>query len=469
MIFLPKMGIFKDERLIKLVNLIQDSIRSTHFQDKVFLCGGCVRDSILGLPIKDVDIAVNIPNGGILFSTYMAMKQMCFVSGTNPLIFETYGTAKLQLYKNEELKDLQIECVQTRKEQYKKESRNPETVFGTIEEDAKRRDLTINALYYDITNEKVIDFNGCGFADLSNKILRTPTDADTTFTDDPLRILRVIKFSTRLGWDIEKNTWLGMVKNASRLSIVSQERITDEISKILLCDKPSVGIRKMYNCGVLSEVMQDVYDMMQAYESKNPMVTTFDHTMNVLDTVQPYIENRLAALFHDVGRIATDVFRNISPDQFSADIAASDLKKMKFPNSVIKSVETAIKYHRMFDKYSDGSLPLDKKIRKFVNLCGDDIGTTVDLMNANNLHVTYNKKKRQALDILNRIEELESIDKMKNVKLPINGDDIIKEFKLKPSATIGILLECVKDAYFENPEISKDECFEVVENKLRTL
>ena len=457
-----------DEKIKKLVKLIQESIKGTAFENHVFLVGGCVRDLLLKIPCKDVDICVDIKNGGMLFANYMAMKHQCYVAGTNPVVFENYGTAKFQLYKNEELKDIEIECVQTRKEQYHKESRNPDTVYGTIQEDAKRRDLTINSLYYNISTEKVHDYNN-GLDDLVNQVIKTPTDPDITFNDDPLRILRVIRFSTRFGWGIEKNTWLGMVKNAHRIKIISQERISDEISKILLCEKPSIGIRKMYYCGILHRVMPDIYDTTYAFESKNPMVSTFDHTMNVVDTVQPYLENRLAALFHDVGRIITGRRRDVNPDKFSAEVAADDLKAMKFPNYVIKTVETAIKFHRGFAVYADGVLPPDKKIRKFINLTGEDLGATVDLMNANNLHCTYGKKKRQVLDILNRIEEMEDAEKAANVKLPINGNDIQQYFSIKPSPVVGIALEKVKDAYFENPNMTKDEALEIVEKLLKTI
>ena len=461
------MEIFRDEKIKKLLKFIQDSIKGTHFAGKVYVVGGLIRDSLLGLPLKtaDVDICVEMKNGGILFATYMAMKHRCYIEGTNPVIFDNYGTAKFELYKEEDFKNIEIECVQTRKEQYHKESRNPDVAYGTIEEDAKRRDLTINALYYNITTEKLHDYNN-SLDDLRNGVIRTPSDPDIVFGDDPLRQLRVIRFSTRFGWDIEKNTWLGIIKNAPRISVVSQERITDEISKILLCEKPSMGIRKLYYCGLLHRVMPDIYDMTYAYESKNPMVTTFDHTMKVLDYVQPYLENRLAALFHDVGRIVTEKRKDINQDKFSAEVAESDLRSMKFPNYIIKGVEKAILYHRYFNVYVDGVLPPDKKIRKFLNLVGDDISPTVDLMNANNIHRTYDKKKRQVLDILNRIEELEDIDKATNVKLPINGADIMKEFKLKPSPLIGMLLEAVKEEYFENPNITKDEAFEIVEKKL---
>lgn len=457
-----------DERIKTLTNLIKNAIKGTHFEGRVYYVGGCVRDMILGLPVKDIDICVEYKGGGVLFANYLTMTQRCYVQDTNPVMFETYGTAKFQLYNHDELKDIEIECVQTRKEQYHKESRNPDTCYGTIEEDAKRRDLTINALYYNISTDAIVDFNN-SLNDLANKVIKTPSDPDIIFNDDPLRILRVIRFSTRFGWDIEKNTWLGMVKNAHRISIISQERISDEISKILLCDKPSVGLRKMYYCGILHRVLPDIYDTTKSYESRNQDITIFDHTMNVVDSVQPYIESRLAALFHDVGKIIADRRKDPNLDKFSAEIAASDLKAMKFPNYLIKSVETAIRYHRGFAQYADGVTPPDKKIRKFINLTKDDIGTTIDLMNANNIHSVFNKKKRQALDILNRIEELEDIDKSTNVKLPITGNDLMKEFNLKQGKWIGIILNEIKEAYFENPDITKDECFTIAENLLKKI
>jgi tRNA nucleotidyltransferase/poly(A) polymerase len=231
----------------------------------------------------------------------------------------------------------------------------------------------------------------------------------------------------------------------------------------------SVGVRKMLYCGILHRIMPDIYDLTNAYESRNPLVTTFDHTMNVLDEVQPFIENRLAALFHDVGRVVTDKDRTISPDEFSSDVAMADLKTMKFPNAIVSAVGTAIKNHRLFRIYADGVTPPDKKLRRFINMCGDDIGTTLDLMNANNLHQTYDKKKRQVLDILARMEELETLEESKNVKLPVDGKDIMAEFNLKSGPHIGKLMDKLKDAYFENPNITKEECFKLVEQEIKVL
>ena len=292
---------------------------------------------------------------------------------------------------------------------------------------------------------------------------------DEIYNESPIKMLRTIRFSSKLGWGIEKNTWLGIIRNAHLIKNAPQELITDEISKIITGPNASIGIRKLMYCGILHRIMPDIYDMKSSYESFNPLLTTFDHTMLVLDEVQPFLENRLAALFHDVGRLVTAKDRTISPDDFSADVAAADLKAMKFSNAVITSVQTAIKHHRAFKAYQDGVTPPDKKLRKFIHVCCDDVGTTLDLMNANNLHQGGDKKKRQVLDIIARMEELETIEESRNVKLPIDGKDIMKEFNLKSGPAIGKLMDKLKDAFFENPKITKEECFKLVEQEIKVL
>lgn len=451
-----------DEKVIKVTKKLEELLKNSIFEDKVYYVGGCVRDLILGKPVKDIDIVVEMKNGGLMLANYLAVKDGSWVLGKNPVIFETYGTAKFEFRKDSDCAGIELECVQTRKEQYHRESRNPETAYGTIEEDAKRRDLTINALYYNITKGELCDINGTGLNDLSNKIIRTPCDPDITFSDDPLRILRVIRFSARLNWGINKETWLGMLKNAYRIDIISQERITDEISKILTCDHPSVGMRKLLYCGILHRVLPDIYDMQFSYECRNPLVTTFDHTMKVLDEiVDSSVVHRLAALFHDVGRAMAENDRTVSPNQFSADIAMADLRKMKYSNDVVNAVACAIRHHEWFSTYTDGFTPPDKKIRKLMNSCGSNLGVTLDLMNANNHAKTYFKKKMQVLDVMKRIEELDELDEMTNVKLPIDGNELIKELGMKHGGPIiGIILDELKEDYFENPNITKEECIE---------
>ena len=458
------MEVIKDERVKKIIEKIQEAIKLTKFNGHVYLVGGCVRDSLLNQPIKDVDVVIDVKCGGMVLANLLAVREKCYANGSNPVLFPKYGTAKVNLYNDKELKDINIEFVDT-----KKGYDDFDITDSSIEQDSKLRDLTINSLYYNISDKKLYDFNQ-SLDDLISQTLRT-VNPNLVFAKDPIKMLRVIRFSAELGWGIEKNTWLGILANASKIKDAPQEKISLEISKILTSSNASIGIRKLMYCGMLNKVMPDIYDLNNAFESRNPMVTAFDHTMEVLDTVQPMIENRLAALFHDVASVVTDNYnKSITRDSFSAEVAADDLKNMKFSNDIIKSVETAIKYHRLFRIYADGITPPDKKIRKFINLCGNDIGTVVDLMNANNLHQTYGKKKRQVLDILNRIEELDEIQEAQNVKLPINGGDIMRHLGMKKgNPTVGILLEKVKDAYFENPNITKEECLKIVDEEVKVL
>ena len=462
------MEIIKDEKVKKIIDKINEATKMTAFHGNIYVVGGAVRDSLLGLPIKDLDIAVNVKGGGIMVASIFAAREKCYLAATNPVIFPTYGTAKVSLFNDKELKDINIEFVETRK--CARDAFNTTIdCFGTLEEDSKRRDLSINALYWNITNGTLYDFNK-GVDDLQTQTLRCPDPYKMLF-EDPIKMMRIIRTSAELGWGIEKNTWLAMIQNAKWITTVAQEKVTMELSRILTSPNASFGIRKMLYCGLLKRVMPDIQDLTTAYESRNPMVTAFDHTMKVLDAVQPILENRLAALFHDIGSVVSDNYnRFVSKDMFSSDVAADDLKSMKFSNGVIDAVGTAIRYHRVFTNYADGVMPPDKKIRKFVNLCDKHIGTTVDLMNANNLHCTYGKKKRQALDILNRMEELDKIEEVKNVKLPVDGKILISELGMKRGGPIiGKLLDKIKDAYFENPKITKEECLELAKKEIKVL
>ena len=459
--------IFKEKDIQYIIKKIRGQIKGTMFEGKVFVVGGAVRDAIMGKPIKDLDLVVELKSGGIALANYLAAKNQCWKLDKNPVIFENYGTAKLNIYTDEICKRYDLEFVQTRKEQYHVESRNPDTVFGTLEEDAKRRDLTINSIYYNITNDTIIDPNNGG-NDIHRKIIRTPNNPDVIFFDDALRMLRCIRFSVRYNWGIEKDTWFGIVKNAYRISTITKERINDELSKILVSQNASLGIMKLYHCGLLHRIMPDIYELSKVYESKDKGITLLDHTLAVLEETQPRLEHRLAALFHDIGKIV-GADKSIDINKFSAEIAASDLKGLKYSNQVINEVEFAIKHHDYFSIYPDGVAPSDKKTRKFINTCGDHLAITLDLMNANNCHKVYGNKPKQVLCIINQIEKLNEVEKMANLKLPINGNDLQKEFKLKKGPWIGTILNEIKEAYFENPNITKDECFGLAEEILKKI
>lgn len=447
----------QDSKIKALIEKIRTYTIGTDFEGKVYIVGGAVRDAILGKTIKDIDIVVEKPNGGVEFATFIAKKDNVYVRNSNPVIFPNYGTAKVNLKQDKNIAPLEIECVQTRKEQYHSNSRNPDTVFGGIIEDANRRDLTINALYYNITEDKLEDFTGKGVSDIEQHIIRTPQDPNVIFDDDPLRILRTIRFSTRLGWNIEKDTWIGMINNVSRLNILSQERITDEINKMLLCDNPSISIKKMLYSNVLNIVLPNVDKL--RYIGNNE--TLFNNILNGLDESEKLLTTRLAILFIYVGKTSLNktIFDNYEDD--SITICESILKNMKYPNSIIKNVSQIIKYHTYFKNYNE-NIP-DKDIRKFIYETGELYKQIIDVV------ICMNLVKKDILSyLIDRIELIKS--KMPNetkVLLPLSGNDIIKELNIKSGPFVGKIINMLIEKYYENPNITKDECIKFAKNELK--
>lgn len=449
-----------------------DAIKGTPFQDHVFIVGGAVRDYYLKTDIKDIDIAVELPNGGIAFGEYISKK----MGSPHAIVtYPKYGTCKFTI----DIKDVgevDFEAVQCRKEWYTEGSRKPSKIaVGNMREDAHRRDLTINALYLDVSTMSVFDPTTKGYGDLKNHILSCPTDAEKTFKDDPLRMLRVIRFKTKLGWDVDKNTWMGIIENAHEIENVSKERINDELTKILLCDKPSEGIRALLRCNLLGYVLPDIYNMVGITQGFQHFGDVFEHTMKVLDNTKKDIVCRLGGLFHDVGKIMTRTENNglihfYSHESVGGRMVEIILKDLKYPNQIISNVASIVRYHMSLCDLNDSQLPSDKRIRKFMNLTNSYMDSILDVIDAD-CHSFSEKfcKPNFVTNLRKRIAELKEKEKdySKKLTLPINGSDIMKEFKIKPSPIIGKLLEKVKEAYLDNPIITKDECFELVEAELK--
>lgn len=454
-----------NDSIKEIISRLEKHINESTFSGKVYIVGGCLRDLILGKQINDIDLAVEMENGGIGFATYITAKEKCYEMGKNPCVFPSYGTANFHLTNDKDLKGISIDCVQTRKNH--SHLATNENTFGTIQDDMKNRDFTINSLCYNITTQELFDYNGTALDDIRKHILRTPIDAETIFTADPLRILRGIRLASQLNMGIDSKTWLGMIQNAHRITKVAQERISIEFSKLLLTDKPSIGIDRLKNCDILDTLIPDIGCLTCIKNDKTNGGTLYDFMLKVLDTVEPTLISRLSALFHNVGKVCQDKDIPSIVDKFSADVAADDLSAMKYPKDIIKKVSTAIRYHRGFS--SCCGIPQDKKLRKFVNLTNDALTETFVLMHTYNLVDKRCQDKKRVLNILQHLEKMSEQEELNKVSLPINGNDIMKEFNIKGGPVIGILLEEVKDAYFMNPSITKDECFDIVEKKLKTL
>ncbi|MDO4956116.1 MAG: hypothetical protein Q4E60_03730 [Bacteroidales bacterium] len=411
-----------------VLSLIRDAIKDTPFENHVFLVGGAVRDELMGFAIKDIDLCVDIPNGGIELAEWITLQLNGKHTKLNPLRFPAYGIGKFYLKSYPEVK---VECAQTRKEIYNNpESRNPITTFANISEDCFRRDLTINALYKNISTDEVLDFTRWGLPDLKNHIIRTPREPFITFNEDALRELRVIRFASRFQWQIEAGTLKGIADNAQRLETITQDRITEEIGKILLTPKPSLGLSLLRDCGLLQYTIKEIDKI---------TISIWQNQLNLIDNCLPELECRLAALFS------------------STNDEKLVLQRLNFPVTTIKR---AVEIKKLYLELNTAPAPvIEPEIRRWQMRCGGNWDAVLSLLHTTNLATTTHLQEKTVC----MIQEGSACFEM---KLPLNGQDIIKHFNLKPGPAIKMLLEKAQGLYFENPFITKDECLNLLQHEL---
>lgn len=448
-----------------LKRYIKGLIVGSEFENHVYLVGGCVRDELMGLPTKDIDICVDLPNGGICFAEWITKRVGQYKEGSNPCVFPTYGTAMFSFM---QFKGIQIECVQTRKEQYHdRGSRNPETAFGTIKEDCLRRDLTINSLYKNISTGEYIDITGNGLDDIKNHIIRTPCNPNVTYDDDALRMLRCIRFATRYGWNIDVDTWNGIKNNVKRIEIITQERITDELNKILMTQKPSVGLIYLLESGLLSYVLPELSKTVGMEQNKYHFGTVWEHTLSVVDNTQLKLENRVAALFHDIGKIETmtkDEKGNIhfyKHELASERLADKILRRMKYPSDFIKRVKKAIVNHMRTKNYGNNCEKMkDKSLRKLQYDLGDCFDLTLDLIHADNISHAEGYCLPNQIDIIKKKTDEMILNGTSCFvkKLPVNGFDIMKYKNIPNGEMVGKYLSIALKLWLANPKITKEQC-----------
>lgn len=404
-----------------LLKKIRMAVAETSFEGNIFIAGGFVRDMIIHRPSKDIDIVVanNGLNGGIKFAEFLHEK----LNSTNPVIFERFGTAQIVV------EGIEIETVATRKESYNFIDRKPEVIDGTIEDDVRRRDFTVNSLLWDICNEKVVDLLN-GINDINNKIIRTTSNPELIFSEDPLRIMRAIRFASQLGFDIETETFTAIKNSVNWLNNISLERIRDEFSKILISDNVSKGLELLKESGILAFLEPAFNDIQNNWGS----------VLDVVNKSKSNIEHRLTALFHDMDEV----------------VAKNFMKKFKFTNAQIELVNIAIVGQRLFDN----NLNFDpKQIRKFANSFGKDkLLFLMDLVFAKNVNI-------EAVENLKDFIERDKIVN-NNITLPFTGKDIMSRFNLKSGLKIGELINLVKDKLFENPDLSEEDMWNLIEQAL---
>ncbi|TVZ25193.1 tRNA nucleotidyltransferase (CCA-adding enzyme) [Gillisia sp. Hel_I_86] len=421
---------------------------------KSYVIGGFVRDFLLdrGQP-KDIDIVAI--GSGIELATEVSK-----LLPNNPKvqIFKTYGTAMLKAF------DLEIEFVGARKESYTEDSRNPVVENGSLEDDQKRRDFTINSLALNLEKPHfgamVDPFNG--IEDLKNQLLRTPLDPGITYSDDPLRMLRAIRFATQLHFKIEPKSLASISKNKNRIKIISKERIIDEIHKILLSEKPSIGFALLHKTGLLPLTFPQLTALEGIEEIEGQKhKDNFWHTLEVVDNISKNTDDlwlRWAALLHDIGKAPTKKFhKKIGWTFHGHEFVGSKMvyklfKQMKMPlNDKMKLVQKLVLMSSRPIVISDENVT-DSAVRRLVFDAGDDIE---DLMTLCEADITTKNPKRfkkyhnNFKKVREKIKEVEEKDHIRNFQPPVSGEEIMSFFNLKPSREIGVIKEAIKEAILE--------------------
>ena len=418
-----------------------------------YLIGGYVRDLLLQRPSKDIDVVV--VGSGIDMAKAVAQK---LGKNTHVSIFKTYGTAQV---KN---RQYELEFVGARRESYQQESRNPIVEDGTLEEDQNRRDFTINALAICLNKARfgeLIDPFG-GISDLEQKILRTPLNPDITFSDDPLRMLRAIRFATQLEFRIADDTLEAITRNSQRITIITKERVLDELNKIMAAPKPSIGFRLLDKCELLPIVFPEMAALKGVEKRGNRAhKDNFDHTLKVLDNLASKSDDlwlRWSALLHDIGKPATKLwddqqgwtFRN--HNFVGSKMVPSIFKRMKLPlGDPMKFVQKMVLLHMRPIVLSESEVT-DSAVRRLLFEAGDDIDALMTLCESDITSNNMEKVKRfsQNFQLVRvKLKEIEEKDRVRNFQPPVNGEEIMRLFGLEPCGVIGELKVQIKDAILD--------------------
>ncbi len=436
-----------------LTHPIFEVIRETVLNERVYVIGGFVRDLLLGRPCKDIDIVIE--GSGIELAEKIAEK----VKATKVSVFKNFGTAMIKLNDGYE-----IEFVGARKESYVRGSRKPIVEDGTIEDDQKRRDFKINALAISLNKasfgELIDPFNGV--QDLKDRLLRTPLAPGVTYSDDPLRMMRAIRFATQLNFSIHHASLAAIKENKERISIVSQERITTELNKIILAEKPSIGFKLLFNTGLLEIIFPEMVALhgVEFVDNKGHK-DNFYHTLEVLDNIASNTDNlwlRWAAILHDIAKPPTKRFdKKVGWTFHSHEVVGSHMvkgifKRLKLPlDSSMSYVRKLVFLHLRPIALTNPNTK-DSAYRRMLMEAGDDIDDLLTLCRADITSKNEHKVQRylQKFDkVEKRIAEIEENDRIRDWQPPISGDIIMKTFGLTPCFEVGQIKNDIKEAILE--------------------
>ena len=457
------------EEFKKITEYIGSIIKGTSFENHIFAVGGSVRDFYMGNDIKDIDLVIDLPNGGVDFANWC--KDQGYTKTV--VIYETYGTA---MFMFKQFPGEEIECVMTRGEKYLDDgTRNPTVEFNTIEEDVIRRDLTINSLYYNCSTGEILDLID-GRSDIDNHIIKTTNpDADQIFRDDPLRCLRVIRFAARYGWEIEKKTYESMKRNVQRLKIITKERIQAEFNKILMSENAVMGINMLHDIGAMTFIVPEFEKCYGLTQNRFHFGDVAEHTLAVLDYHCKHFDadltERLACFLHDIGKTATRTVKDgkvhfYDHEYVGAELTGNILRELKYDTDTIKKVQFLIRNHMRTKQAGDGAKYMkDKSLHKLLYECKtfEMFKSLMRIIECDNeAHAKDCCIHNQYSELVAKVELEGSHSKMFGYKLPVTGEDIMSVLGLEPGPIIAEINKRLLNQAFMDPEISKERCIKLL-------
>lgn len=417
----------------------------TKYENHLYLVGGAVRDEIMGKhQVEDIDIVYEGDALGL--ADYL---NSLGITDHPPVTYPRFGTAMVSIGGKI------VELVSARKERYSSDSRKPDVELSTLYDDILRRDFTINTLLENIHTNEILDLTALGVKDIKAGIIRTPRDPNLTFYDDPLRMLRAIRFSVKYGFIIEEKTYDAIVQNAKRLAIISRERIRDEFAKILLVEKPSRGIKLLKESGLLERFVPDIIAMVGVTQGGGHAWDIWDHTMRVLDALpnDAGLVLRLAALFHDIAKPITkrtDKSGSIhfyGHDEIGAKMTKKILSELRFPNAEINRVARLVEMHIRIGEYSSNWK--DSAVKRLMRDAGQDMSNLLTLAMADRKGAGPNASVDKLLELEQRMENILRHVPVYHLESPLNGNEIMQITGYGPGPIIRSIKNFLLDEVIE--------------------
>ncbi len=423
-----------------ILDILRDATRGTEYDGRLFLVGGFVRDRVLGKPSAHEDIDLVLEGDALALAHFFRERG---AADFEPVVYPRFGTAMIVV------RGRDVELVTARIESYAADSRKPDTVRpGTLAEDATRRDFTLNTLLQNLHTGEIMDPLGRAYADLEAGILRTPTDPKLTFEDDPLRMLRAVRFASRFGFTVEPFSWKAVRQSAPRLAIISQERIREEFSKTLLTDRAPLGLNLLKDSGLLTEFAPELAAMVGVTQNEFHAYPVWEHTLIALGNLpaDASLTLRLATLLHDVGKPPTKAVGEDGKVHFyghaerGAEIARRFLTRLKYPNDIISAVSTLVAQHMRIGDYRPTWT--DAAVRRLIR----DLGPYLDdLFEINRADVSALAPERtgisRGVELRARMAPIQEAEDINALTSPLDGQEIMARLGLKPGRQLGQVKE----------------------------